>query len=510
MINEKLRINNTKVNPIIINEFNTIDLNESTWVLNHPRGLKVNTKITMTMANKEFEELLKDYCYCRLVEYNPLRYETLNGYVKKVKDFLRYLSNNGINKTNEIYRYTIKEYFQDLEIQEKTASYLNEVRNVLINFFDYLSKYNLSYKNYVKMIKEIKYNRNGEITPYKLIPINYFNSLISLLRRIVIGRESVNEEERKFAAILLIETQLGLRISELVNLDVNCLKDGFVVYKSYKGAKRDAGYIDVVTPANEFTIDAIYYLIEKCQKERTESKTDLLYLPKDYEKYLKDKTNYLRKCMVQLSINHTDALDNVNNELYNRNLASKVVGALKSKYFIKNDGFNFNSRQLENTDVICFPLFHQFRVYRINYYINKGVRLDLIKKTVGHLTEAETYAYGRPTETKEQIEEKIKFGKIPLPKVDELARMLASQKGFKSLDEMLETDNPIRLKKYGYCSANEFFDCPYERSSDEEVFENKLNDLNMDDYAKVESHNRECGFEEIIPYEKLKIKEDKG
>ncbi len=122
--------------------------------------------------------------------------------------------------------------------------------------------------------------------PIPDIPDDYFDLIINKCDE-VLRDETLPLNDRLIAGIILINSQLGLRISEIVALEVDCrdvwpCSDGvvrpFITYNSIKASRGDVESLPFKTFCNSICEETLEYYLELRKRCIYADKTDFLYV----------------------------------------------------------------------------------------------------------------------------------------------------------------------------------------------------------------------------------------
>ncbi len=165
---------------------------------------------------------------------------------------------------------------------------------VVIEFFDFLNdKTTLSHainiprleKNRL-FLSDILSGYDGE-TGAPMITDEHLNAIIDGLDNLM-RDTTVNVNHRMTAGICLLNTQLGLRNSEIPALKIDCLHsienegviDNYIIYNSIKAARAGRETVEVKTICTPIAKETIKYLLELRQNIPGWDNNDFLYIQK--------------------------------------------------------------------------------------------------------------------------------------------------------------------------------------------------------------------------------------
>jgi integrase len=301
----------------------------------------------------------------------------------------------------------------------------------LENFFKFLSsnysyKLNIDIKDFAKNKEEYIHIAKKSVEANKIqdIPKDYYNKLITFLIK-AMRNNDLCYKERAIACIYIILSQTGLRISEVLSLEVGSLKSidlpnlerkgYFLCYKDFKSSRREQEYMQAEIFANELTKEAFDVLIELREPLKNKKDNNFIYLPKTK----------------QLPATYMLAEKNFRNLLYKyADFAKRIEQPYKELSIVKNSGMP-----------VIVPTTKQFRVRVCTDLYERNVPLLYIKKYMNHLHEDMLGYYVRPKSYQQENAEYS--GKI----LKELVLSEASLLGNDSKDIKSNIDNFIKNNK---------------------------------------------------------------
>lgn len=395
---------------------------------------KHSLRISFKSLNQPFCDDLKNYVLLKILE-NREKIQTIRGRALELRKFFAFLYENHCFSIEEFSIDIIKAYLKTREA-DKNQLGIFEIKKTIknfcmtysTNFSDILSNeliHFLDDRN-VKLLNAIRHKNK---TPD--IPIMYFNKLLSALITMM-RDEKLDVDYRAIACVHIIESQTGLRINEVLNLDVNALKTVQIFngeesnYLSYNTWKRESGNnvsSKETTYINALSKEAFLNLKKLHSSKRKLLQSNYLYMgsqkrsqkedfPLDYDVYMRDE-NYF-----YIQLNTIFPVLNLSPEDY------PMFVTKRSK--IKKD---FTGTLKEEIRTITAPGHHQYRVHCCTELYNRGVPLQYIQRFMGHLSNEMAGYYVRPKNT---IQEDIKYStEILKDIVTGNARLLGGDKGLK-------------------------------------------------------------------------------
>lgn len=442
------------------------------------------TRTGKELNSEEFNILIKLYTlYC-------IDSKGLNGQIMNSKDqilaFLFFLESEGCYRTYDITLYHVTKYLDSKEISYSTKTklavciklYLSAV-SIFTNYkidneiFDYLSE-----RNQNKINAIIEQNK----TP--LLPSNFYSKFTEIAYNQFI--KCADLTEKKLLGLIYIQTQTGLRISEVSILEKDCLKtigkeDYECVYMEYRTTKtaRNKNYDYNKIPVNKKTITVINHL-----KEISADLNTNLLVPNNINgRLMPYRSQRIDKEIVKICINNYIELD-----LLNRKDCNRFCRKITNESTILNREIKrlLKNVSLEDSDYISIPQSKQFRVYVSTDLHNRGLSDRQIAKMLGHTT---TLMYGYYTREVHPIQEDIEFSKEIVEEIvtDDLTILGNKGNDFKNkINEVINENNfsvetdlqsiidkicmemPIRSKLGGFCvKSNPRRECRHDANTDE-------------------------------------------
>lgn len=218
------------------------------------------------------------------------------------------------------------------------------------------------------------------------IPEEYLTNLISVCQTII--RSSSEPQSNQItAATLLILSQTGLRISELLACKTESLQvlpghAGFpdIAYMKYfrtKGTKEDNRYSDARTILNPIALEAYRWLEKQCRQHRQRLEADtLIVYPKQKNRYCNAVTFLTNE--LTLFASHAD-------EFKARNTQNKFPELHATEMRKAFRRLSKEQRKgLRPDDILVYPATHQFRSTVATSMLEQGVDPHFIQEHLGH------------------------------------------------------------------------------------------------------------------------------
>ena len=280
------------------------------------------------------------------------------------------------------------------------------------------------------------------------------------------------DDDLYLKAILLLQTQCGLRIEEVLSIEEDCISGGEDNYKiTYKTKKTKKGIVEVKKPINNITVEAITDLKGFTSEIRNELNTKSIFVymrnhghgiarNREYPKYNKDGSNVKYRCgFVKKS--------NINRDYINR--------------FVKRNNIKLDGEYIELST-------HYFRHFFAQLSWMSNLSFKSIKEMLNHESYAMTAVYLKNVEGK--IREKfIKMmsdpEKIVGNNIEEYKEKLSKNNYFKGttkkqLDAIIGVMN-IQILANGACMHHPL-------KSTQKQFKCKPNCLNCENFITHKSY----------------------
>ena len=201
-----------------------------------------------------YRVLLSDYL-SYLENIKEFSNHTLISYKTDLEGFIEYI------KTNKISNKTIKSYIKKLSLDGYSNSTINRKISSLKSFEKWLYEMDKVETIYSK---NVKYLKIPETLP-EVLSSSYLNKLID-------GIETSTDEEIRDKAIIELLYSSGLRVSELVKLNLNNFNNNEYIKVSGKGKK------ERIVPLNQSAYKSIDFWIKHSRSNVAESSEPALFV----------------------------------------------------------------------------------------------------------------------------------------------------------------------------------------------------------------------------------------
>lgn len=238
------------------------------------------------------------------------------------------------------------------------------------------------------------------------------------------------------AAIVVILSQTGLRISELLDLKIDCIDyvyneklDKKLCYLKYEVTKRvrkvETKSI-AYTYVNELTLEAVEILKTILKEDREYYSSNILFALRSRKKsYLPWNPGRFEHLYVYLGLNISKDMKIVNND--------------------RSDWLNIRRVRLKNGDVLTLPNTHQYRTRVCTDLDKEGVSEEYIATFMSHLSES---MKGYHIDKKNRLQEDEEYShKILYDILKDNYKILGGEGGLKERIDKFIADNGFNIEK---------------------------------------------------------------
>lgn len=475
--NEKVTTTNLletlkKIDTLLLDE-GDIKFSDDLWNVGKMNKLNLNKdklEINFDLINYHYKEIAKGLIFKYIVLDN-LSISRIKGKWTMLKRFTNYLNQKKIYDYSTIDLKLLIDFISSLK---GTFSYIDMFRNIILEFlkfvetnFEEISYFEIyNYFNKNKMTKELKIERESNRTP--AIPEDMYNEIIACTLNILNSSNSSSDDKINAALILLL-SQTGIRISELRLLKRNNIESKYIFENSKK-----VFFLKYVSP----------------KSKKAETKTFLTDIGKQAYDYLNEAgdsrqiyllingskklytTDVLRRRMHTFYAKNKDKINCVNR----KDGEKEGLSFTKYKDFKRVNTYlpDSISMTFKETDILFYPRPHQYRVNICTRLIRRGTNIDWVREHMNHLELDITMGYYRREEEDKKEKEfakdvlkKVISGEVKLIGKDHDILMIKIDEFIKEnnynvkndLDKIIESlanKIPIREKSLGYCIKSSF------------------------------------------------------
>ena len=425
-----------------------------------------------------FRDDLKDYVLLRILSSN-IKISTLYSELVILRHFFNYLAGTGLYRIDGIDDSDVEKYFISLDISATTFVKRQSVIKEFLKLYDAEHKTEVLTPGIEELCKRMdpsKFKAIVKAARRKSIPDDFYNKLLSKLIHIMHDENELSKK-RGLAAMLVIDSQTGLRASELSLLEANSIEevdiDGkiakmikYKIVKSVRGGNNE--YINAITYINDISFEAYKVATEVFSENRKNRNTNYLccFPEAKLPVYTKSYINFMK----EVCIKYNKELGSTNEKL-----KGTLSGEMSKSSFILDIARNNKELQATVNDfpdnqVFYYPLVHQYRNTVVVGLLRRGVKLEFVRRYMGHLSEEMTAAYAESYDTdmqenlavSESTLSTIISGEAKLlgPSADRLtaginawieSHQLNVATDMDEIIEGLEKVVPIRAKRGGVC-----------------------------------------------------------
>ena len=337
--------------------------------------VSVNHVLDFTKVHQELKEAYKDYAVLLIdrVKIRTARSRIMNvnyaitlAMKRSGVDDPRFLSAENLCEGIGHFRYAFQK----------------QIYTALVEFFSMMTHCGYMHCVNLSLLREtrIKIQDMGKYDKHRHhgnIPEPFFNILITMFDRVMRDEERPLDD-RIAAGVLLVNSQLGLRVSEVVILRVDCVHwivcdDGerrpYIVYQSIKAARGRNEAVGVETICTPLALKTIEYLLKLRARGRFADANDFLFRL--------DEPNVQGK---EEQPHPSYRLNDFNIRLVRNNVPEAVLPwkGLQRRHISKAK------------DIYCIPSIHNYRVHFAMSLLEQGVQLTNIESMMSHSSESDT------------------------------------------------------------------------------------------------------------------------
>lgn len=451
-----------------------------------------NLRFYFDKVQSDFKNDLKNYALFKVIE-NKDKIQTIKGNLGNLIRFINYANEIGLSYIEDIDCGVFTSFFSKLELEGKPYSSITKYMYSIKNFYEV---YSSNFKEIItaELREVLKVDRRlikatQEMNKTPDIPQQYYNEFLSAIIKII-DDEGAPYYIRGVACVYLLLSQTGLRISEVLDLEIEMIKEvsifngekaSFLKYKTWKREKGNNRYTFEKTYINELSKKGYDKLTEIYKDKRKCMNLPYLFLGGDGMKTVSQFPvssnsfeSYQERFFIYLD--NKGYIDTINQENDKHpNLSSKRI----------DEWLMNSSKKYDVIDTITYPLTHQFRVHVCTELYNNGVPLQYIQKFMAHLADEMKGYYVRTTQSNPQ--EDIDFAYKTLEKIVTGDTRLLGGTGelTTKIQEFIKKNNyniatntqtivqelvkkiPVRQKSGGVCIKSSIRECSMDYSTDE-------------------------------------------
>lgn len=394
-----------KQNPIIDFGQFKIDFNEKSWTLKMTgvetsRHASYQSGAVFDDDSEQSNDVWKLYLLCSLI-WKTNKTHTCIAYYQSAKKMFH--ACGGTNaRTSVLDCEACKNAFADLEAT-LGASTLRRCATTLKMFLDFQKaffKISVSPEIESFLLRIAKKAINNMIRQERTPAIDdgYLVPLVSTCQR-VLKDGNEDEDSKVTAAVLLLVSQVGMRISEASALNTGSLSvshvDGkediaYLTFKVFKDVPGDTGYKTAHSVINQLAAEAYLWLETNCAERREKKNTDsLIVFPKQRTAY--PTGEMMRHRISIFLLTHHSEIPCVNTQDTFPDLQICAVSQITKKA----KTLDLEALGLNGTETLVYPKFHSFRATVATKLYEAGVDMRYIRKHMSHINENTTAGYIR-------------------------------------------------------------------------------------------------------------------
>lgn len=399
-----------------------LDYEDDLWDFSEYTLIKGNYSIFHFLPLPDYyKNELKDFILILILK-DTCKISTLSLYLYIIRKFLVFISERGIKSVSDICIYDITEYLESRQITQLSLMKEKNVIGQFLQLYDLEHSTNIYSFEISEILKRLETKLfNAIIKKNRRKPINdeYFDNLIKALIR---QMDDVNNsiQTRVLSAMLIIDSQTGLRASELSLLEVDSVESinieginyRMMQYKIIKTAKGNMGYTENTTFINDLSYKA-YELVKELHKENRQIRnSNLLYCPK--KAILPSTPSVFLEYLRDFCILNSDEIGACDTCHKGKMSSINALAFSKHKYEgrpISKTPLNI-IKNIKDETIFYYPIVHQFRNTVVNRLIRSGVNLEFVRRYMGHLSAEMTATYADYNDT--DIQENILFSENTL------------------------------------------------------------------------------------------------
>ena len=453
---------------------------------------KKTLKFIFSKCPEMFKDELKSYVLIQLLN-KRMKIQSIHKNATYLRKFFTYAFSEGYCYVEDIPDSTILGYLHSEIEAGLLATTLAYIRGAIKSFYRY---YSVNFKDIFTSDRQdlLETSDVGELYAVKEaaktpdIPNNFFRPFMKAVIQIA-HDESMSLTDRAMACIYILLSQTGLRIGELLNLEVDDITSTLIFsgertyylrYKTWKRVKGNNAFTYEKTFINELSKFAFDMLADLYESDRNRLGTKMLFLGGARSRKtgaVPIESNTFDKMSVKFFFKLNDYFPTVN--VPDGTYIGVPQKNVTSEKFIK--------QQHPEVKTIARPRNHQFRVHVCTELYNKGVPIEYINKYMAHLsTQMEDY-YIRitPKNPQEDMEfsyevmKKVVSGDLHLLGGKDVDGMMKKINDFiadnkfnvkKDIDAICQSllkQMPIRPKTGGVCIKSSIRECSIDAKTDD-------------------------------------------
>lgn len=353
-----------------------------------------------------FRDDLKDFVLLRILSSN-IKVTSLSDEFMRVRSFLNYLAETGLYRIEGIDNRDVENFLSLQKVSAMTFLKYQKAIKIFLQLYDAEYGTELLTPEVQELCKRMEHSKLQAMiiaARRKSIPDDFYNKLLSRLIQIM-HDENESDYNRGLAAMLVIDSQTGLRASELSLLEADTVEEidiegetaKMIHYKIVKTARGCTGTIDEITYINDISYEAYKVALKVFSENRLKRNSTYLCCPD--RAALPLETSIYIKFLKRVCVKYHEEIGTTNAELkgiLSGEITKEVaVRTYDSQYW----GFKELLSSFSDEQVFYYPLVHQFRNTVVVGLLRRGIKLEFVRRYMGHLSEEMTAAYAESYDT---------------------------------------------------------------------------------------------------------------
>ena len=398
-------INELHEQPVIDFGAFSVNFNEDIWNINTGDELSPGVK---QLTSAVFDNMSRNNDVLKLFLLTQIVWKTNKTHIcvynyARIKAVLnKYEMNDKDLRTTILTADQYKKILENVKATRSSSTRYSDVRSLSV-FLDFMKMFfklpvdpdlAKAIQREMKETSQLQWNNEG-------VPAIDDAYLEPLVAACIQSLDDDNEEfdYRLTAAVLLLASQIGMRISEVAAMETGTLRISsmkgkediaYLEFKTFKGAKGDGGYMLAKTIVNPTALKAYLWLDENCKQRREEIGTNALAVRKRQQtKFMKqDAIRVLAKSFILKHHDTIPCVDTQDRFPEFRTSTVKTIADITPKQDLGKLG-------LTGDETFVYPNFHAFRATVATKLYEAGVDMRYIRKHMSHISEDTTAGYIR-------------------------------------------------------------------------------------------------------------------
>jgi integrase len=349
-----------------------------------------------------FKDILKFFVLSQLWN-QTLKIQSIQKMFAQLLQFVNYLFDQNIISIEYVTLSSIKKFiFIQKDLQPETIKSFKKAIKLLLIFYssNYKKLDGKEIYRYLNDYDRSKCIAQRESNKWTDIPSDYFDRLLSCMIR-VMNDKSIDIDSRGIAAITILLSQTGLRLSELINCTIDSIHSTsiqnntrisyYMTYMTSKcmhgdGVAREA--YTILTPLGQ----SAYRALDRLYSEtRRRFNSNLLFVPTGVKSVPLHETT-MPRMLNKFILDYGHEIECVNMADKYPELRIQPVDILIKRTLSTQKSLS----RYKYSDTLSIPRTHQFRVHLCSQLYEQGVSMQYIQRHMNHLSRNMTDSYVRP------------------------------------------------------------------------------------------------------------------